>query len=291
MRVRQALLGAALVGAVVVGSASPGGAAGGAGRYRSPGGGGGNVEVDGDDVGRGAGLPGSPGAPGGSTGGYAIEQGDPCPGGVWNFAPIPAAQNAAMHESRGTVPAAGQYVYMWCGGDVAGRRIVWSRNLNPDPAAVAREVADSVTPPSVRLRFSPADQQLVGVETWLWVDPADWQAVTPPPLVLGPITVTVTFTPDRVEWDMGDGSDVVTCEGPGTAYDRSKPEDEQSTDCSYTYERSSARERDRRYRGEATIRWTVTATITGQPSPDLPEVSSSEPFALRVAESQAVGTR
>ncbi len=228
----------------------------------------------------------APGGPGGSGGGrHEINHGDPCGGGqTWNFRPTDPALNARLHEQNGTVAAAGEWVYMRCGG--GPERIVWSRNLDANPADVARDIADSVDPPPPSVHFSPEGDQLVGVETWLWVEN---EAVTPPPLTLQGVRVSVTFTPGRTEWDMGDNSKPVECPDTGTPYDRSRPAAEQSTDCQHTYRRSTAHKSDQRYHGQVTMWWEVSYTVSNQSgTTSLDDVSSTESFALRVAESQAV---
>jgi hypothetical protein len=106
------------------------------------------------------------------------------------------------------------------------------------------------------------------------------------------ITVTVTAVPERVVWDMGDGTRV-TCGGPGTAYNASVPDEQQSTDCSNTYRRTSARESGKSFRVRATIQWRATWTVTGAPGGGdlgvVPRSSASVP--LRVGEAQAVNTQ
>lgn len=230
----------------------------------------------------------TPARPGsGRRGGrHEINHGDPCGGGqTWQFRPTSPALNSELHRRNGTVPAAGSWVYMRCGG--GPERIVWSRNLDADPGAVARDIVDSVAPPAPGVRFSPEGDQLVGLETWLWVD--NWDDFTPPPLVLDGVSVSVTFSPRSTEWVMGDGSPMIECAGPGTPYDTSRPAAEQTTDCSHTYKRSTARQADERYHGTATIVWEVTFTVSNQAgSQSLDPVRTSQPFALRVAESQAL---
>lgn len=128
---------------------------------------------------------------------------------------------------------------------------------------------------------------LVHVETWLWVQ--DWAPVTASASVPG-VTVTVTATPERVTWAMGDGGRVV-CDGPGTAYDRSRPEQDQSTDCAYTYRRSSAGQPGDAYTVTVTMTWRVSWTATGIAADgDLGSVTRTSQFAARVAEGQALIT-
>ena len=97
----------------------------------------------------------------------------------------------------------------------------------------------------------------------------------------------MTATPTRVVWDMGDG-ETVTCGGPGTPYDTSRPSAEQQTDCSYTYERTSAGQPNDRFRVTATVFWSVSFTSNVGAGGTLGEVSESREFTLRVAQAQAL---
>jgi hypothetical protein len=101
------------------------------------------------------------------------------------------------------------------------------------------------------------------------------------------VTATVTATPNRVVWDMGDGHSV-TCTGPGAPYDSGRPADEQDTDCSYTYERTSAGQPGDRFHGTATVYWTIAFTSNVGAGGALGEVSQSSNFTLRVAQAQAL---
>ena len=105
------------------------------------------------------------------------------------------------------------------------------------------------------------------------------------------MSVTVTALPSSVTWDMGTG-DRVVCRGPGRAYDPRRWEEEQATDCSYTYRRSSAGQPNQRFPVRATMTWRVSWTVSGiAGGGDLGEVSRSTSFGLRVAEGQALVTR
>ena len=70
--------------------------------------------------------------------------------------------------------------------------------------------------------------QLVGVPTWLWV--GDW-ATRQATATLDGVTASVTATPVRSDWSASPSGSVVTCEGPGTAYDPARPSDTQTSTC------------------------------------------------------------
>lgn len=126
-----------------------------------------------------------------------------------------------------------------------------------------------------------AIDHLVGIDTWMWVDPAFWQPVSATAGIPG-LAVTATATPERVEWDMGDGT-VVTCDGPGTPFDDALPEAVQSTDCSHLFQDRGA------YTASATVTWTIAWTATDGDSGTLADVERTTQFPLRVVERQAVG--
>lgn len=108
-----------------------------------------------------------------------------------------------------------------------------------DPRALAEQLRTSMRfePVSIGIVPEPGPDRmgLVGMPTWMW-------AANPGPTTLGPQTwslssggVSVTLTAEVIStrWEMGDGG-VVTCRGPGTAYeDRYGAID--SPTCGYRY--------------------------------------------------------
>lgn len=123
-------------------------------------------------------------------------------------------------------------------------------------------------------------KQVVGIRTWMWVDPADWHPISATAAIPG-LAATVTAQPTKVIWSMGDGS-TVTCDGPGTVYDPTKPDSEQHSDCSHTYQH------DGTYDARATIVWGVTWTATNGAGGALGNVQRSTQFAITVEQRQAV---
>ena len=134
-------------------------------------------------------------------------------------------------------------------------------------------------------RDGPASRdaaQLVGVPTWLWIDPGAWQTADAS-ATAGPVTATATATPSKVVWDMGDG-DTVTCDGPGTPYSASDPS--ATTDCSYTWTQPGS------YEVTATVYWSVTWTAVGAPGGGNLGLQAGPPAEaeVQVTESQAINT-
>jgi hypothetical protein len=136
--------------------------------------------------------------------------------------------------------------------------------------------------PRPRTAPPPTAKQLVGVRTWLWVDPADWQPMSATATIVG-LSATVTAQPKKVIWTMGDGATVI-CNGPGTPYKPTVPDSEQSSTCSHTYQH------DGTYTVRATIVWAVSWTATNGQGGTLPNVQRSTEFPLTVEQRQAIIT-
>lgn len=166
--------------------------------------------------------------------------------------------------------------------------IVWiSDRVDPEVLAVQAEDRVPIPAPGIRMNPAPRSGSVVNVPTWLWIDGGQWAPVNAQASA-GGVTVTATAAPQSVTWDMGNG-DTVVCTGPGTAYDPAVPAEQQTTDCSYTYRRSSAGLANEAYIVTATVRWDVTWTIVGAPGGgSLGSTPRSEAISVRVAEVQAL---
>ena len=156
-----------------------------------------------------------------------------------------------------------------------------------DPVELREDAIDRLQLPTPTIDFNPPSDQVVHVESWLWIDDAIWREHTKS-VSAGGVTVTAAAQPTQVVWDMGNG-DVVVCDGPGAPYDTSRPSADQSTSCSYTYENSSAGQSGDAYQVTATVEWRVSWTVTGAPGGGaLPPLSTSSATSVRVAEMQAL---
>jgi hypothetical protein len=157
-----------------------------------------------------------------------------------------------------------------------------------DGATLARQARRSLPLVFPGVETSPPydRSQLVHLATWLWVANDSWQPRSATASVPG-LSATVTATPERVEWSMGDGSTEI-CAGPGTAYDPEKADDAQSTYCSHTFERASTTEPDGVYRARATMWWRVTWAASDGSTGSLPDVVRFTDFTLHVGEAQAL---
>jgi hypothetical protein len=153
-------------------------------------------------------------------------------------------------------------------------RVVAAMNLQP------------ITPGTAP-KSGPDRMGLIGLPTWMWVDP-------PQPNTFGPITgsdseggLSVTATADvtKVEWNMGDGS-VVTCEGPGTPYQESYG-DSDSPDCGHRYQQTSADQPGNAYTVTATSYWEVTWSATNGASGVI-RLTREATTQLRIGEMQVL---
>lgn len=156
-----------------------------------------------------------------------------------------------------------------------------------DPTQLRDEAVDTLTLPLPTIAMNPSGDQVVHLDTWLWIDDAIWQTHSKS-VSAGGVTATVAATPQRVTWDLGNG-DTLVCDGPGVPYDPSIPSDEQATDCSYAYTQTSAGQPGDAFQVTATVEWTVAWTVTGAAGGgSLPALFTSSPVAVRVAEMQAL---
>jgi hypothetical protein len=156
-----------------------------------------------------------------------------------------------------------------------------------DPRALAERAAAALDLPEPAIRMSPADDQVVRLASWLWIPSQQWE----PRQVsasAGPVTSTVTATPVRLTWDMGNG-DQVSCDGPGTPYRSAGATQVDTSGCQYTYRHSSAGQPDEAYEVTATIAWELTWTATGAAGGgSLGTVTMSASQPVRVTEIQAL---
>ena len=187
----------------------------------------------------------------------------------------------------------GEWVFPECSGPGAVDPMppVWVTNAQPgavtvavDPVVVGEQAVQQLGlgSPSIEMAPPSGSPQLVGVATWLWIDPGAWQDKTASASA-GTVTATATAAPSKVVWDMGNGGSV-TCDGPGTPYSASDPN--AATDCSYTWPQAGS------YTVTATVYWSVSWTAVGAagggnlglqagPAAEIP---------VTVTESQAINT-
>lgn len=172
-------------------------------------------------------------------------------------------------------------------------------NVPPEVAVagtLAQEASNRLPLPAPGAQHNPSSDALVGLATWWWVDPQQWGPLQQRTQA-GPVWAEVTARPVRSVWDAGDGSEPVVCAGAGRPYDRGRPAREQSSDCSYTYPRSSASQpqrgpdpNDRFFTVTVTVYWQISWVGSGGNGGALPEIARSSSFPLRVVERQTLVT-
>jgi hypothetical protein len=220
------------------------------------------------------------------------------PVGAWiecSYLSIPSVD--APIESLGpVVPWAGGAFDLWCWHEpdhvaVAGYpQVVLYNPLEPVPGLVdvidVAEYAQSqieFEPPA--MQFSPAERQVVGIETWLAVtSELDYPDVSAQ-AGLAWATVRTRFR-DAV-WDLGDGS-VLTCtDDATTTWDPTAAVDQQTSDCTHTYVESSA---DSGYPASVTVTWALEWTNNDAPDVFVPwtTFSLATPVSIAVDQLQAV---
>lgn len=146
----------------------------------------------------------------------------------------------------------------------------WFQLGDPPPTAAMLENARrALTIPLPEPSLSPdaADFQIVGLETWVWVDDvaASDQSATAcipaAPPYYACASIDAAF--DDVAFDMGDGSAEFACDGPGLAYDVSLPYDAQAEleHCGHVYTEVPP-DGAETYDVTATTFWNVSWTCT-----------------------------
>lgn len=160
----------------------------------------------------------------------------------------------------------------------------------PSPGEMAQSALGQMhlAVPDIHTAPQPPLRTYVGLETWLWMDPAQWD-----PLRLrvaaGATSVTVTATPVAATWDLTGGS--TTCTSAGRAWVKGMSSSEQ-TDCSYTFDRVSVGQPDGEFPLTSTLTYRVDWTCSGvclQGSGTLGQVDGLPGnAAIRVGERQSV---
>ncbi|MGH8997061.1 MAG: hypothetical protein ACRDYB_13715 [Acidimicrobiales bacterium] len=201
------------------------------------------------------------------------------------------AQTTALLGVGGTQP--GEWVFPNCSGPgvidpmppfwVTGAAPV-AATVQVNPVALSQQAVRQLGLSSPVVEMAPPDgaPQLVGVPTWLWIDPAAWKALSASASA-GPVTTTAVATPAKVVFSMGDGG-TVTCDGPGTPYDPQDPG--ATTNCSYTWPGPGS------FSVTATVYWSVTWSATGASGGGSLGLEAGPPsvVSVRVVESQAINT-
>ena len=180
----------------------------------------------------------------------------------------------------------GAWFERWCDGQFGGNFYI----PDFDPVDLALQARDRLALPLPVPALSPVGDQVVNLVSWLWIDPIGWEAKQSS-VSAGSVTVTVMATSESVTWSFGPDDEVV-CDGPGTPYDPSIPDEAQSPSCFHVFNKSSAGEPDEVTRALVTVRWNASWTVSGaRGGGPLGTVDQTTIFAVRVVEIQAINTR
>ena len=206
------------------------------------------------------------------------------------YRPVDLPPGIAIVDVDGNViivDSQGKWYEKWC-TDTGFTGTYWLARPRT-PVDLATEAHKYLRLPLPQAALSPSGDQIVNLATWLTVDQASWAERRSTVSVPG-VSVTVIARPEAVIWSLGDGT-IVTCDGPGTTYDPSRPADVQTPTCAYTFARSSASRPDHAYAATVTVRWHATWTVVGAPGGgDLGVIERRTAFAIRVGEVQAINT-
>lgn len=151
--------------------------------------------------------------------------------------------------------------------------------------AALDEARAQLTLPDVDLSPIETTEQLVNLDTWMWV-----AGGTDPISVTAEVDgwyATTTATPVSVTFDPGDGSGSMSCPGGGTPYDFSRPAASQRSDCAHEYTDTGS------YTISATVVWAVSwSTNLGPPNSGTePDETTVGTLPVTVTEVQPVLTR
>jgi hypothetical protein len=189
--------------------------------------------------------------------------------GVW-FAEYGCYANAIPDPPPGDIrwggndPAEGA-IYL-CNNPLDGDPLFFflPNGQNPvliDPAVLAQRALDQMklATPNIHTAPQPPDMTYVGLETWLWMDPGQWNTLDLM-VTAGATSVTVTAKPTRATWELTTGS--TTCTSPGSAWVDGMS-NAAETDCSYTWEQTSDGQAEDAFPISSTITYQVDWTCSG----------------------------
>ncbi len=162
----------------------------------------------------------------------------------------------------------------------------------PDPEDLARELYGEMilTVPTPTIRVAPAETNddgwvFVQHPSFFWID--EWQAISST-LTVGSISTTLTFSPERLDIDPGDGEQVSCAAAPAFP---AGSDPTTFNGCEHIYRHSSSvAPNGESYPVEATMVWTATWTSNIGVGGNLGELSTTGTRDLQVAERQAIIT-
>lgn len=223
---------------------------------------------------------GAPAHDGGGGGGQRAPS--PC-----GYVPVEDPEVRASYEAAHPGQDGAVYLSVCTFDDGVARNfgVNWYPEMTPEELALQAVQQVQRQLPAPRVGVNPPGPQVVRVPTWLWVEPDSWVPVAATASVPG-VSATVTATPQRVAWAMGDGQ-TVRCDGPGQPFTPAQAG--QQPVCGHTYQQSSARQPGGAYPATATVTYDVAWAAVGAPGGGpLPPITNTTELALQVTEVQAL---
>lgn len=95
------------------------------------------------------------------------------------------------------------------------------------------QAMNQIDPPVHDFEMRPEGKQLVQFPSLLWVEPDYWNTDRSATVGNGNLSLTVSLVPFETEWDPGDGSDPIICDGPGDVWSRGV--DSETLSCKHIY--------------------------------------------------------
>ncbi len=219
------------------------------------------------------------------------------------YEPVPSYTAQALGKGG---PLPGEWLLFGCPGvdlglfssqGIVWMNVVWVTYVSSKPATVnvAEHAESSIALPSPVISTDPSGTTFVNLSTWFWVSSSAWHPFTATARA-GGVSATAVARPVKVEFSTGDGGSI-TCNGPGTPYDKNEASSAQSTSCLHIYRSSSASQQspdgnpdDAAYLVTATITWAVAWTAVGAPGGGtLPNLTTTSTARLRVEQIESVG--
>lgn len=209
----------------------------------------------------------------------------------------------AMYESNGGPVPAVRTCHDATGAMLSSENIMWEPSEGGpvalvDPEVLAQRARERMSWPSPTVSTSPPVDQGTYAQLSTFFHVSNWEPVTSPPATAGTAWATVTGTPVSQSWVVHDTyrgtSETITCDEPGSLYDRSLPVDAQTPTCGWTPSHSSdGQSHTSPHRGEpcfpatVTLTWDVSWVSNVATGGQLGQGTSSTSVCLVVAELQA----
>ena len=161
----------------------------------------------------------------------------------------------------------------------------WITETSPaDEVARARaELAEILPPPSPQMSPATDVNHLVGLQTWVWLDPAGLAPVTVTVEIPG-LATTATANPVGIRLNPGDGTNPIDCDGLGRPYTEGA---DPSQACTHTYQYISEHSATGTWDFTTTVVWEVTWTNSNGDAGTADPIDTETITPLQVVELQA----